>query len=550
MDIYDWLLERIAGGEITDGSSLNRYKIKACGKFGADGVIRNSDILSAARERIVDPVELKRLTEFLRIKSTRTLSGVAPVAVMTSPAPCPHGKCTCCPGGTEVNTPQSYTGHEPAALRGKNYDYDPYLQTVGRIEQLEAIGHITEKIDLIIMGGTFPARDVDYQKWFVKRCFDGMNSAGTGEDPDPLKSGSETLIEAMTKNETARHRCIGLTVETRPDHCFEEHVDAMLGLGVTRVELGVQSLSDAALSAIERGHDVEDTVRATRALRDRGLKICYHMMPGIPGQSSEDDLGTFHKLFNDPRFRPDMLKIYPVVVVKGTGLYEMYERGEYEPYPLDELVELVARFKALVPPYVRIQRIQRDIPARLIEGGVRFSNLRQIVRRHMEATDRTCRCIRCREVGHKHNKSETADGLEGRIGLKREDVEIDVIRYEASGGRELFISAMNRKKNMLYGYLRLRFIPPGSQSLRDEMKGRRTAIVRELKVVGPAQEIGVRDGTHIQHLHLGKRLLEYGEELAAEEGMEQVLVTSGVGVRKYYEKRGYSRRGPYMGKML
>ena len=540
MDIYDWLLERIARGEITDGPTLNRYKIRASKEFGGDRIIPNSELLAAVRDRVSDTEALDRLTRLLQIKRTRTISGVAPVAVMTSPAPCPHGRCICCPGGVENGTPQSYTGHEPAALRGGASDYDPYVQTAGRIAQLEAIGHSTRKIDLIVMGGTFPARDRHYREWFVKRCFDGMNRQSDGEEITPHPPGGASLEDAMLENETGPHRCIGLTMETRPDHCYEEHVDEMLRLGATRVELGVQSLDDAALSAIERGHDVKAVTRATKVLRDRGLKVCYHMMPGIPGQTLDNDLLTFRRLFEEEEFRPDMLKIYPVVVVKGCELYDMYRRGEYEPYALDDLVELLAAVKRSLPPYVRIQRIQRDIPAKLIEGGVRYSNLRQIVREKMREKGGRCGCIRCREAGHRAGKS---------FNFSPEEISIDSMRYSASGGEEHFITASSMDGELLFGYLRLRFIPPDVPFPRPELVAGRTAVIRELKVVGPAQELGRRDPDHFQHMHLGTRLLREAERIAAAGGMERLLVLSGIGVREYYAGKGYSRMGPYMVKV-
>ena len=541
MDIYSWLMERILDGTITDRESLQRYKIKASKRFKQGNIIPNSKILKIARERINDEKELEIIRQMVKRKVTRTISGVAPVAVMTSPAKCPHGKCICCPGGVETNTPQSYTGHEPAALRAGMNDYDPYLQTVNRIAQLEAIGHSTEKVDLIVMGGTFPARDTEYQENFIKRCFDGMNKAGTAAEENFRNIESDSLPEAHRENESAPHRCTGLTIETRPDFCMEAHVDRMLEQGTTRVELGVQSLHDEALLAIERGHGVKASAKATKILKDRGMKVCYHLMPGLPGETPESDFQMFRCVFTDPRFRPDMLKIYPVVVVAGTGLYERWKNGEYEPYDLDNITELIARVKEIVPPYVRIQRIQRDIPAKMIEGGVKFSNLRQIVRKRMKEIGTSCSCIRCREAGHNKTYKEEID-IEG--------VEVGETRYEASGGEEIFLEAVEKGSTILYGYLRLRFIPSDGNAARAEMEGRRTGIIRELKVVGQAMGIGKRDTSQLQHLGIGEQLLNRSEQIAMEAGMEQILVTSGVGVREYYRKRGYRRIGPYMGKTI
>ena len=541
MDIYSWLIERILDGSINAADELQRSKIKACKLIDVGTVIPNSEIIKAARERIGDEEELNRIIGLLKRKITRTISGVAPVAVMTSPADCPHGRCICCPGGVTTNTPQSYTGHEPAALRGAMNDYDPYLQTVNRIKQLEAIGHSTAKIDLIVMGGTFPARDRDYQERFIMRCFEGMNRAGTEQEETYKKKMTGSLEAVQKENETAPHRCIGLTIETRPDHCYQRHVDEMLELGATRVELGVQSLRDEALIGMERGHDVEAVVRATDALKNRGLKVCYHIMPGLPGETPASDLTAFDLLYNDPRFRPDMLKIYPVVVVAGTELYDMWKRGDYEPYDLPEITSLLSRMKERVPTYARIQRIQRDIPAKLIASGVKYSNLRQIVRKRMEKDGKKCRCIRCREAGHNRNRDMEID---------MDDISIGIMGYEACGGKEYFVAGIHKRSGLLYGYLRLRSLPENISSTRPEMMGKRTGIIRELKVVGAALDIGKRNPGHIQHMGLGDRLMERAEDTGLENGMEQMLVTSGVGVREYYRKRGYERIGPYMGKTL
>ena len=541
MDIYDWMIDRILNGNIKKRGELQRYKIIAAKKFNISRLIANSEILEAARARIHDPETIKKIIKQVQLKVTRTISGVAPVAVMTSPAECPHGRCKCCPGGLSTNTPQSYTGHEPAALRGSSFDFDPYLQTANRINQLEAIGHTTSKIDMIVMGGTFPARDPDYQDTFIKRCFDGMNRAGTLLEKEFEKTCSPTLEEAHKVNETAPHRCVGLTIETRPDHCYSPHADLMLSQGCTRVELGVQSIRDEALLSISRGHDVEATIRATRVLKNRGMKVCYHLMPGLPGETAARDLEMFEKVFSDPSFRPDMLKIYPVVVVAGTELYDMWKRGDYTPYELETITELVAGMKELTPRYARIQRIQRDIPAKMIEKGIKFTNLRQMVKAHMNLNNMKCSCIRCREFGH---------NAPGKIDVDIENIGYEITEYEASGAKEFFIEGIDNSTGLLCGYLRLRCLAGDEPDLRAEMAVCRTGMVREIKVVGPALDIGEREVEHIQHLRLGDALLKMAERISREQGSGQMLVTSGVGVRGYYEDRGYHRRGPYMCKSL
>jgi elongator complex protein 3 len=505
------LISLILEGEVSDKSELQRRKIELCRELGLSSVPPNSETL-----RYADDDLLPLLIPMLQRKPVRTLSGVAVVAVMTSPADCPHGKCSYCPGGVVSGSPQSYTGKEPAARRALRNDFDPFRQTTDRIKQLEAIGHRTDKIDLIVMGGTFTARDEEYQVSFAKGCLDAMNELV-----------SEDLEKAQALNETARHRCIGMTVETRPDSFDMERANLAMRLGATRVELGVQILDDEILDGVERGHGVGEVVEATKVAKRLGLKVCYHIMPGLPGSSPQTDLDRFRTIFSDPRFRPDMLKIYPTLVVKGTRLYDQWERGEYEPYSTEQAAEVIASMKAIVPPYVRIQRIQRDIPVPLIEGGVDKGHLRQLVTERLNETGGACRCIRCREVG-----------LMG-IDTTGEDAGLDIMEYEASGGREHFISFVLPRDDALVGYARLRI----------DSEGGAVAHLRELKVFGRMAPLEPGSGEW-QHRGFGKRLLEVAESTASEAGCDDILVTSGVGVRRYYASLGYERRGVYMGKRL
>jgi len=379
----DWLndiLGLIISGKIKTPEQVHRVKIELCKKYGLDRVPKNSEILARVPKEHYEMAE-----KILRIKPVRSLSGVAVIAAMTSPYKCPHGKCFYCPGGVEYNTPQSYVGYEPAALRARHNDFDPYRQVRARLEQLRAIGHPTDKIDLIIMGGTFTSRPEDYREWFVKRCFDALNNNSTG-----------SLEEAHETNETADARCIGLTVETRPDFFFGPEIKHSMSLGATRVELGIQTVYDDILSFVERGHGIEETIKATKLAKDAGLKVCYHMMPSLPLSNLEKDLEAFRRIFEDANFKPDMLKIYPTLVVKGTRLYDMWKRGEYKPNKDEELIELVMNIKKLLPPWVRIQRIQRDIPAQFIEAGPRKSHLRQMVREHRDEAHRLRSLRLCR----------------------------------------------------------------------------------------------------------------------------------------------------------
>jgi elongator complex protein 3 len=511
------IVDAVERGAVRTRTDLLRYKKELARSRHLPYLPSNAEILAH-----VSPERLHVVRPLLRRKPTRTLSGVAVVAVMTAPHPCPHGRCIPCPGGPP-DTPQSYTGKEPAALRAAQHAFDARSQVENRLDALEAIGHSTDKIDLIVMGGTMPARDTVYQQQFVRGCFDGLNG-----------TSSATLSEAHHLNERVPHRCIGLTFETRPDWCRLWHVRHMLDLGATRVELGVQILDDRVLAAIRRGHTVTDVVSATRLAKDAGLKVCYHLMPGLPESSEQDDIASFTRVFADPRFRPDMLKIYPTLVVSPSELFDLWRAGRYEPLDVAQAVPLIAAMKQMTPPWVRIQRVERDIPAPVIAGGIRKSNLRQLVHARLRETGAACRCIRCREIGHTASIEEPS--LCEDIALKRRD-------YPASGGRECFLSIEN--EHVLVAYCRLRM---PQHSLFGETVDR--AIVRELKVHGTMVELGRRRADAWQHRGFGKTLLDEAERIARRFNREKLLVLSGVGARRYYEKIGYRRKGCYMEKSL
>jgi len=507
---HEDLLRRIANGEVRSKDDLASCKIRLAREYGLSRIPPNSETLAAAGAE-----QLPLVLDVLRRKPVRTLSGVAVVAAMTSPAQCPHGKCVFCPGGVETGSPQSYTGREPAALRGASHNFDAYDQVRNRIEQLEAIGHRADKIDLIVMGGTFTSRPREYQESFVKGCLDAMN-----------RCRSESLEEAQLLNETAARRCIGLTIETRPDALGEEAVSSALSLGATRAEMGVQILDDGILRSVGRGHGLDDIVRATRNLRSAGLKVCYHVMPGLPGSSPEKDMESYRMMFSDPRFRPDMVKIYPTLVVAGTELHRMWSRGEYRPMATEEAAELLADMKAATPRWARIQRVQRDIPAPLIEAGPDKGHLRELARERLERDGRRCECIRCREAG-----------LRGVGTFRMDEAVANEASYEASGGTERFISFDLPGSDSLLGFVRLR------------ADGSGVASVRELKVFGRMAPLaGPSEGW--QHRGLGRELMSRAEDVAVDSGCGTIRVTSGVGVRRYYASLGYERSGPYMVKRL
>jgi len=453
-------------------------------------------------------------------KPVRSLSGVCVITAMVEPRPCPHGRCVYCPGGPEWGTPQSYTGKEPASARALQCGYDPFLQVRSRVEQLEEIGHRVDKVELLLFGGTLTSYPREYLRWFVKECLDAL--AG---------SRHATLEEAQAEAERARVRVSDLGLETRPDRCGEGEVDLMLELGATRVELGVQAADEGLLREAGRGHGVREVEEATRAARDAGMAVVYHLMLGLPGSDPERDLESCRRVFEEEGFRPDAVKLYPTLVMPGTELHERWRRGEYLPYPLEELVDLLARIKSLVPPWVRIQRVQRDIPVNLPSAGPERGDLRALVQERMASLGLRCRCIRCREVGRFRGKLD-----EGELVL--------VLReYRASGGEELFLSWEDPERDVLVALLRLRL--PSPRAHRPELEG--AAVVREFHVYGPLVPVGERppEGAW-QHRGLGRALLEEAERLAEERGRERVAVLSGIGVREYYRRLGYRREGPYM----
>ncbi len=541
--VCEELVDRILAGEI-DRDEVESAKTEVCGKYSAPKVPKNTELLDFAPDE-----RREELEEVLRRKPVRTASGVSPIAIMTSPHRCPHGKCLYCPGGpdSEFSSAQSYTGHEPAAARGKQNDYDPYGQVRLRLNQLREIGHPVDKAELILMGGTMTARSHDYQEWFVRRALEAMNDFDPEAPPSPAEGESfaqdpdeydfRYLEDVIAENETADVRNIGTTFETKPDWCDPEQIDRMLRLGGTKVEVGVQTTYERINREMHRGHGTADSIDANRRLRDAAFKVGFHMMPGQPGMSREMCLEDFRRIFERPEWRPDYLKIYPTLVVPGTAIYDDWHRGEFDPLDSEAAAELVAEIKSMIPKYVRLQRVQRDIPADLIDGGVRKSNLRQLARRRMEEYGWTCDCVRCREVGHNDESPET--------------VAFDRLTYEAAGGTEQFLSFEDPEQDLLVGFCRLRF--PGDP-VRPELAD--AALVRELHVYGNQVAVGedadgAADGDGQQHKGYGRRLLRRAERIAREAGFSKLAVISGIGAREYYrEKLGYRQDGPYVSKRL
>ena len=546
------IINDIINKNITTRRELEIKKRQLCRELKLSRFMSNADILEYAT---LDEKEL--VSGILKKKPTRTMSGVAIVAVMCHPHKCPHGRCFYCPE-SEI-APPSYTGEEPAALRGRMYEFHPYVQCFNRLKQLKKIGHPIDKVELIIMGGTFPSRDLSYQEWFVSQCLKAMcdfgliienkpNNFDFNLDYDEIRlfekgilktypPNDYVLIEDVQKiNEKSKVRCVGMTFETRPDYCKKEHINRMLDFGVTRVELGVQTLSDELYIKIKRGHEISDVIEANQLLRDSAIKVAMHMMPGLFSNQKED-LKMFKKLFTDENFKPDMLKIYPCLVTKGSELYKLWKSGEYEPYSDEEAVELITNVKKILPKWVRTMRIQRDIPSTLIEAGVKKSNLGELVYNNLEKENINCQCIRCREIGRKKTSQE----------YSLDDFELYNESYTSCNGQEHFLSIEDINEESIAGFLRLRF--PSKNHFRNEITDD-TALVRELHVYGNMIKIGGKNPKIGQHTGFGEKLLQEAENIAMDNGKNDVAIISGIGSRNYYRKFGYEKVGPYMMKKL
>jgi len=509
-----------------------------------DGALIAKHILVAAYRELVaegvwpeDPAFMSRI----RMKPVRTLSGVTTVTVLTKAAPCP-GECIFCPN--EQHMPKSYLADEPGAARAYQNRFDPFDQVNSRIREYEAVGHPNDKIELLVLGGSWSCYPRAYQEWFIRRCFHAMNADSTprGEEPtgasEPVAGtpASDNLIElkkAHSLNENALHRNVGLVIETRPDDIDRDELVWLRRLGVTKVQMGAQSLDDRILQLNRRGHSSADTLRAVTLLRAAGFKIVLHWMPNLLGATPESDREDFARLWNDG-YAPDELKIYPTQLLESAALYQYWQRGEYIPYTTDQLISLLADIKPLIPPYCRVNRIIRDIPSFHVVEGNRRTSLRQDVQRELQRRGTACRCIRCREV-----KGET-------VAADRLAFSDDV--YNPPTSEEHFLS-YTTPGDRLAGYLRLSFPLAGAPSLAiPELEG--AAIIREVHVYGQSLPVGTeRDGA-AQHSGLGTNLLDHASRLTREKGLSRLAVIAAVGTRGYYEKRGFRQQELYMVKEL
>jgi len=464
---------------------------------------------------------------------TRSNSGVAVVSLLTKPFPCP-GRCTYCP--TEERMPKSYLSKEPAAARALANDFDPYAQVTNRLRALAMNGHETDKIEMIVIGGTWSFYHPVYQEEFLAECFRACNNFSLPEESQTAK-GAKSLADLQHDNETAGTRIIGLSIETRPDYITTYEIERLRKLGVTKVEIGVQHLDDAVLKETKRDMKIATAREATERLRNAGLKVVYHMMPNLPGSTPEHDIAMFGELFSGEDFHPDMLKMYPCMVLEGSELFDIWKNGGFTPYTDEELLRVLVGAKKQIPKYVRIIRVIRDIPATYIQAGSKVSNLRQWLDNDMKKNNWRCKCIRCREVR----------------GMIVDPAQFPLARteYRTRTGREFFLSFEEANEGKLASFLRLRL--PDNKGAEfaggplDVLRG--AALVRELHTYGFLAPIGAT-GTQSQHIGFGKQLLIEAERIAREAGYEKVAIIAGIGVREYYRKRGYALEGTYMVKYL
>ncbi|XP_077008998.1 elongator complex protein 3 [Tamandua tetradactyla] len=526
-DVIKQLVEAHEQGKDID---LNKVKTRTAAKYGLSAQPRLVDIIAA-----VPPQYRKVLVPKLKAKPIRTASGIAVVAVMCKPHRCPHisftgNICVYCPGGPDSDfeySTQSYTGYEPTSMRAIRARYDPYLQTRHRIEQLKQLGHSVDKVEFIVMGGTFMALPEEYRDYFIRNLHDALSG-----------HTSNNIYEAVKYSERSLTKCIGITIETRPDYCMKRHLSDMLTYGCTRLEIGVQSVYEDVARDTNRGHTVKAVCESFHLAKDSGFKVVAHMMPDLPNVGLERDIEQFTEFFENPAFRPDGLKLYPTLVIRGTGLYELWKSGRYKSYSPSDLVELVARILALVPPWTRVYRVQRDIPMPLVSSGVEHGNLRELAFARMKDLGIQCRDVRTREVGIQE------------IHHKVRPYQVELVRrdYVANGGWETFLSYEDPDQDILIGLLRLRKC--SEETFRFELGGG-VSIVRELHVYGSVVPVNSRDPTKFQHQGFGMLLMEEAEKIAREEhGSGKIAVISGVGTRNYYRKIGYRLQGPYMVKML
>ncbi|OGY87683.1 MAG: hypothetical protein A2233_01920 [Candidatus Kerfeldbacteria bacterium RIFOXYA2_FULL_38_24] len=502
--------------KIRTAADLKKVKAAMAKKTGIP-IVANSQILAEYRQLIAQG-KLKRdehLWALFSKRQVRNLSGVAVITVLTKPYYCP-GRCVYCP--TEARMPKSYLANEPGAARALGQNFDPYQQVKTRLETLYNNGHETDKCELLVLGGTWTVYEPDYQEWFLKRCFEAFN-----------KQPAPDFETAKKINETAQHRIIGLTLETRPDYITRLEIKRMRQFGCTRVQLGVQTTDEEILRKIKRDQTNAQVIMATRLLKEAGFKISHHYMPMLPGATPAKDLQIFKDVFQTADYQPDHIKIYPTSVLKTSVLYQWWKDGKYQPYEQSVLRKLLIDMQKLIPEWVRVERVIRDIPESSVYAGNKATNLRQL----LEQENNSCRCIRCREPHDQH------------LALKQ-NLQLVKRSYQASAGEEVFLSFENTSKTVLYAFLRLRF-----QHLKKHFipELQDAALIREIHTYGQLAKIEGGQ-SHVQHLGLGRRLMQEAERLSVEAGYKKIAVIAGIGVREYFRKLNYQLAGEYMVKDL
>lgn len=510
-------LQNIIQRDFTKLTAKSLSKLKRAWAKEIGAIPKNSQVLKAynqlVKEKKVKP--LPNQAAFLTTKKTRTQSGVAPMAVMTMPFTCP-GRCIFCP--LEKGMPKSYLSDEPAAQRAKKVNFDPQLQIKSRLKQLTATGHTTDKIEIIVIGGTFSAYPKEYKIKFFQSIFEALNG-----------KKSDSLEEAQLVNETAKHRAVGISIETRPDWINKDEIKLLRKLGVTKLQLGVQALDDRILKKIKRGHSLEPIATSTRLLKNAGFKICYHFMPNLPGSTPKKDVNMAEMMFEDPRFKPDYLKIYPVQVIPNTELHMLFKAGKFKTYTDDVLKKVLKNIKEITPPWVRIDRLVRDISKQWVSSGTLKTNIRQIIQQELKEKGKICQCIRCREV---------------KDSLHTQSPKLKKILLDTLGAKEYFLSFEGRGK--LYSLLRLRLPNKDQQVLFSELKD--AALIREVHTFGSALALKDRKLGQAQHKGLGKKLVSTAQKISKDHGFKKLAVISAVGTREYYSKLGFKKEGLYMTK--
>ncbi|HAE85901.1 MAG TPA: tRNA uridine(34) 5-carboxymethylaminomethyl modification radical SAM/GNAT enzyme Elp3 [Anaerolineaceae bacterium] len=484
--------------------------------------------LVAAYRRLVESGEWEEDPQILaaiRMKPIRTLSGVTTITVLTKPYSCP-GECIFCP--TENNMPQSYLSDEPGARRGVENDFDPYRQVASRLKALHEVGHPTDKIELLILGGSWTAYPRSYREWFIRRCFEALNEENRLDD-----QGDVSFEEIQKRNESGRHRNVGLVVETRPDLISRQELIFNRKLGVTKFQIGIQSLDDDILKRNKRGHTSEQARQAVAFLRAAGFKVVAHWMPNLLGATLESDRADFTKLWLPGSIQPDELKIYPCQLLQNAELYDYWQRGEYQPYTEEQLIDLLADIKTEVPRYCRINRIIRDIPSTNVVAGNRNTSLRQDVAREMALRGTQCLCIRCREIRASR--------------MQKAALELHDLVYRTSVSEEHFLS-FDTDDDRLAGFLRLSL--PNENNLLALPDLEDAAIIREVHVYGQSLEVGAEQPGAAQHAGLGKNLIQKAEEIARGQGYKHLAVIAAVGTREYYAMRGFEMGELYMVKSI